>query len=320
MSAHEYLDPKQPEVAPLIYFGFDENIPLQDDDVCERWGGLAQEQIYHIHKRDNERWEHYAGGDVIGRKKDPGRVYFYLTSTTDYWFITVVKSIISRFPDASRRCLTFIDGLPSGQHFRNAEDPPLSDQEAREMEWIRQRPLGAQRMRISMRIDFPDRLQAKLALGFARTILGPRAVFSPYGDNLRDLLWSQRPDQREGFELRGSSWWTQEDDDIISRFLMWKGAWVICLKAFGDAYGLIVATPMGRMFSMMISDDPSTWNNDIENVFLEGAIYVFVPQRRRCVGPIPIMSYVSYKLGRSDNHDLENLKSLRVDVKDLPPK
>lgn len=95
MGAHEYLDPSRPGPAPLVYFGFDTEFPTDSGQVCERWLGLAGEHIYHVHQADDPRWEVFAGGDMIRRGRiDPGRVYVFLTSPTEYWALTALHSVL----------------------------------------------------------------------------------------------------------------------------------------------------------------------------------------------------------------------------------
>jgi len=59
INAQLYLDPKKPGISPLFYMGFDEEIPLPEGEVCERWIGPAGAHIYHIHQRDDERWHSF---------------------------------------------------------------------------------------------------------------------------------------------------------------------------------------------------------------------------------------------------------------------
>jgi hypothetical protein len=137
LSAHSHLDPTRPESAPLLYWGFDEGMPLAEGYVCERWTGLANETIYHVHLADKDRWWAHAGGDVIRRKgRDPGRVYFFLGSPTAYWVRTLVLSLSERFPRARRRCMNPIVGSTDDLPFLRLNAPIETPEEAAEIAWL----------------------------------------------------------------------------------------------------------------------------------------------------------------------------------------
>lgn len=322
-SALEFLDPSRPGPAPLTYFGFDTEFPSDSRQVCERWLGPAGEHIYHIHDQDEPRWETFAGGDMIRRsKKDPGRVYVFMTSPTEYWTITAMISITEKFYGIPRRCLTKIDGFPDRfLGFRFPGDPYESEQERIEAHWIDNRPGGTSvTHRLPVQIDFADRFMAKISIGFAHTILGAQASASPYCDELRHLLWSRNPSERENSTVRGTSFWNSDALAEIGRFTHWKGVWVIFFMQMQTTFGMFMCTPGGRHLSMLLSDDASTWRNDISEVLRHGAAYFVLPQRRRTFGPVPMMDIVSFRLNRRHNPELVELESMRTGLAALPPK
>ncbi|HVI79780.1 MAG TPA: hypothetical protein VM715_16740, partial [Candidatus Acidoferrum sp.] len=321
LSAQRYLDPKQPGIVPRIYMGFDEEVPVEQDEVCERWSGPAGEHIYHVHGRDDPRWETFVGGDFLRRKSgDHGRVYMFLTSPSWYWSLTAIQSLAAHFPNARRRCLTKLEGDIESLPILNIDDPPISAAEAREVEWILNRPEGSRPGKMPLRIDFSDRFLAKLSIGLSHTVLGPAASASPYADELRRLLWSRNPDERGDLRVRGSGFWDQGALDAVSKSLGWPGVWTIALAKAGPAFGVALCTPGGKSMSMMISDDPSLWKPSVQSDFHGGVIYLIVPQRNRSFGPVPLPEYVSHRLGRSKNMDLIDLKELEIDLRQLPEK
>lgn len=319
-SAHDFLDKDRPGPAPFWYMGIDTEFPVREDDLCERWLGLAGEQVYHVHKKDDERWSPYAGGDVIKRKVDPGRVYIFLTSPTEYWSLISLSSLVQQFPKATRRCLTRVDGLPTIS-VAMPSDQPGSDEERREAEWIANRPKGTHPHKLDLRIDFSDRFLAKLGLGLGHTILGPKVSASPYADELRKMLWSRSPEQRHDIAIRGSGFWKSPAMADVANALRSPGAWSIALTSVGaEGFGMVLTTPAGRFMSLLISDDPSLWDAKSDQTLLNGAAFVFVPQRQRVVGPIPMMELIGHRFGMQPHPDLTQLESTRSDLDQLPPK
>lgn len=187
-TAYDYIDPNKPGQLPLIFMGIDEEFPTPEHEVCERWLGPSGESIYHIHMKDDDRWTTLAGGDFIKRKRDPGRLYFTLTSKSDYWFYTAIISIVRYFPGTSPVCTAEIPGLPVSFPVRGADAEMMTELEKTELAWIRSRR-GMHKHRLVADIGYADRFLAKIALGLGFNILGPRAVFSEYGDELRKMLW-----------------------------------------------------------------------------------------------------------------------------------
>jgi hypothetical protein len=316
-----YLPRDRPGTTALMYQGFDDAVPVADDEICERWGGPSQEIIYHIHKRDEPRWETMPGGDFLRRNtQDQGRVYFYLTSPEEYWSLTALRSIIDHFPLAQRRCLTIIDGLPRSWPILWRDDPFLSEQDARETAWLLEHAHETRSIRMALNITFADRFLAKMAIGLGHTILGQRVSSSSYADRLRNLLWNSSPSQHEDPELRGTGFWQPEGAEREVSPLAIEGAWTIAVGAFYPAFGYSLCTSSGRSMSMMISDDSSLWNPGVTEHYRELQIYIVVPQRQLFLGPYPVIDFVSHQLGRRRIAALAELEGSWVRLQDLPPR
>lgn len=322
VAAHDYLDPAKPSSVPLVYIGLDQEFPLGNDEVCERWIGPAGESIYHIHPRDDDRWSTISGGNFIQRKSgDGGRAYIALTSPSMYWYEVALRSFVRHFPNAGRRCVTPVEGAPLPEKIKAFDENPITDKEQAEVLFIRSRPTGTQHMSVPIHVNFSDRFLAKLSIGLAHTTLGPSVSASPYASELRKLLWSKSPDEPKDIAVFGSGFWDHRGvDDRIMKSFPWAGAWMIALMPFKDAFGLVLYTPGGRGMSMMISDNPSLWPPDTYEKFGQGVVYLIVPERQLAIGPIPLLRYLAHKDGGWKHPELEALERMRIDINSLPPK
>lgn len=318
-AAHRFLDPKTPGPMPLFYAGVALDFPCGPDEVCERWAGPTGDTICHVHLRDNERWDSHAGGDVIRRNSDPGRAYMMLASTTPYWVECSIQSFMQRFEGATHRSATQLDGKPDSWGILNPFEEPISDRDRREIEHLRsERPWKHVESRPT--IDFADRFLTKLALGLGYNILGRRAMDNPYAHELRKSLWTSDAEARESLEVRGTGFFYQHGDDRAYRFLEWKGVWVVMLNAFSEGFTLNIITPGGRHMSITLSIEPALWPANVRQTYGSGQIYFIVPQRALSVGPVTMVEYISFKNGRRSHPGLHHLRSLEVDISDLPPK
>lgn len=322
-AGHQFLDPSTPNATALVYLGFERDFPLRESEVCERWIGPAGEHIYHIHERDDARWETFAGGDIIRRKtSDGGRAYILMTSQSQYWAATGLLSLSAWFPYAKKRCLTRLEGDSdiSGIGILTIDEVPISADEKREIAYICARPEGHQvHIQMPIQIDFADRFMAKVALGLADTILGNQAALSPYSDDLRTALWEKTAEGRKGLSLRGTGFWT-EPNERFAQFAGCSGAWTILLNANPDTFSYTAISPSGKILTMAISDDPRLWPENIGDVYGIGVIYIAIPERNRWFGPIPLPDFISHNLGSTIDPALAEIELLRTTAQSLPLK
>lgn len=318
-AAHRYLDKDKPAAMPLFYHGLADDFLCASDEVCERWIGPAGDHIYHVHKRDDERWETFAGGDVIRRKRDPGRAYMALTSQHPYWFATSVLSFMARFEGATHRLLTEVQGVDLGPRLLNPFQEPLSEIERSEVKFILKKS-SWQAAKLPLQIDFADRFLCKVALGLAFKVLGPGVMSTPYSDELRKGLWTVDKDERDKLALRGAGYFQQETDTRASAILHWPGAWIVSLNAFPEGLGLSIVTPGGRHLAMMAAEGHEGWAPEAGADYGAGKVYVVVPQRQLVVGPIDLIEFSGFKAGIGRSAPLERLKALEVPLESLPPK
>lgn len=318
--AELFLDPDRPGPLPLIYMGVDVEFECAPDEICERWTGPSGEHVYHVHLRDDQKWDAYAGGDILRRKRDPGRVYVYLTSSEEFWALTGLVSVAMRFPGAKRRCLTIVNGISFAPHILAADEGPISDVEAREIAFIRGRPLGPKHGQFVIQIDATERFLAKLALGFGHTLLGPSVSSSPYADDLRRRLWPRRSEEPAEDRIRGAAGVRGQDDPFLARFLGVEGAWTLSFRAMPEGFIMSLATPGLKLMHIALSDDPSLWPPDAITRFADGETYVMVPPRRMVVGPIEFGHFLAHQLDGPREPRLAELDALKANAARRPPK
>ena len=318
-AAHRYLDKTTPSAMPLFYHGIAEDFPCGPEEICERWIGPSGDHIYHIHARDDERWDTFAGGDIIRRNRDPGRAYMAFTSTNPYWVQCSAFSFMARFKGAPHRLLTHVEGFPAEWNLLNPFQEPISDVERTEVEFILSRP-NWQEAKVPIRIDFAERFMCKLALGLAFKILGSGAMETPYVNELRRGLWTSDFQERQSLRIRGKNFWDQPDDKRAFQLIHWPGAWMISLNAFPDGLAITVITPGGHHLGILATEGHEGWRSSAGPAYGHGQVYLVVPQRQKVVGPLPMIEYSSFKAGIGRSVALEELKALEVDPSDLPPK
>lgn len=318
-AAHRFLDKSKPAAIPLFYTGIAQDFPCGPDEVCERWIGPAGDSICHVHKKDDERWDTFAGGDMIARKRDPGRAYISFASSNPYWVLCSVKSFMARFDGAVHRSTTQITGLPREWGLLNPLDEPLSDQERREVGYIRQQS-PAKHTLVPTQVDFAERFFCKLGLGLAYKVLGPGVMQTPYVSELRRGLWLTDPEQRQRLQVRGTSFWDDMADDRIRNLLHWPGAWVIMLSAFPEGFGYLLVMPGGRHVGRLIAEGHEGWAPEAGPTYAQGQVYVVVPQRQTAIGPLSFIEYSSSKAGYGRSAIIDNLRAMESNLDDLPPK
>jgi len=193
-------------------------------------------------------------------------------------------------------------------------------EEAREIDFICNRPGGLHQHELILQVNAPERFLAKLALGFSQTLLGDATAQSPYADELRRLLWQIRPDEEPQPAVRGNGFWRELGNADAERFLGIEGAWTLNFKIIGGDFVLVVSTPKLRCMSIVVSDDESLWPADIRDRFGDGITYVILPQRQRCFGPFEFGEFLAHRLGDIECAGLAAIDNLREGKNNLPPK
>ena len=188
LAALQYLDLSASDsILPLVYMGILESLQLRQEQVCETWLGACGARFYHIHQRDDPRWDTFAGGDPMTRKSDPGRVYFVNTSTNLQWIGLALRSMKSHF----RRARHYASNL----EIQGGDDPtsPLfhsvDEVAQQELDLIRALGNDTHMHNVKIQLGFEERFLAKMALGLGYKILGTSFLETDYARHLLEALW-----------------------------------------------------------------------------------------------------------------------------------
>ncbi|PNE57426.1 HNH endonuclease [Paraburkholderia fungorum] len=314
LASREYLTlDADDSTLPLIYMGQVQAISTTEE-LCESWLGPAGEHVYHFHKRDDERFVTYLGGDPIARRKDTGRVYVALTASHPWWISLALRSIKAHFRRARRYALNFdiSDDKPDDPFVHTQDETALPD-----IEKIRSLGNGPRTMNMSINVNAEARFMAKIARAIGHNLFGDAFLATPYAAHLKDAMWEQDSDRASEIPLYGTAYW-QKGDDHAKKLLSWRGAYSIILLPNKDKFGLSVFTPTGRSAHIALSDDPSLWRE--MSTLHGGQIYIVLPQAKRFVGPIPLFEYIAHVTGSSKHPALNELEGCRLDPSLFPPR
>ncbi|MFM0236250.1 HNH endonuclease [Paraburkholderia sediminicola] len=298
---------------PFIYMGELGAISTVDE-VCESWLGPCGEHVYHFHKRDDERFATYLGGDPIARKKDAGRAYLALTASHPWWVSLALRSFKTHFRRAQRYALNFHVSDDDADHpFVHAPNETTPT----DIEKVRSLGDGPRNVNMSININAEARFMAKIARAVGYNLFGEQFLTTPYAAHLKDAMWEQDPDRGSEIPVYGTGYWEKRDDHAKD-LLSWPGAYTIVLLPNKEKFGLSLFTPTGRSAHIAISDDPSLWRE--MSTLHGGQVYIVLPQAKRFVGPVPLLEYAAHVTGSWKQPALLELEACRLDPLLLPPR
>lgn len=315
LASQEYIDPRIPSTtSPLFYMGILTDLTLPEDEVCEMWLGPCGVHFYHIHRRDDSRWDTFAGGNPIDRKSDPGRVYVLLTTAQQDWVSLNLRSALDYFPQARRYGVNIeIRTEPGAVEFLI----PMDEVARAEAERIR--ALDQQKKQgIPLNLGFDQRFMPKLALGLGSNLFGQAFLDKDYTRRLRGAMWERDIQKRAVFGLRGVNF-LNENKDITSEFMGWKGAFTIRIMPVESELVLTLHFPSSRALHLVMANEPELWLDPHFAPDHFGLIFLILPQIKRFVGPISLLSYISHRSQNILLKELQELEALRVDRATLPP-
>ncbi|WP_157652280.1 HNH endonuclease [Burkholderia ubonensis] len=314
VASRDYLTlDAQDSTLPLIYMGEIGAISTTDE-VCESWLGPCGEHVYHFHRRDDERFATYLGGDPIARQKDTGRAYLALTVTHPWWIGLALRSFKAHFRRARRYALNFhVTDDRADSPFLHAPDERTPSDIAK----IQSLGNGTRHINMSIGLNAEARFMAKIARAIGYNLFGDEFLATPYAAHLKDAMWEQDHDRAATIPVYGTGFWGTVVDSIKD-LLSWRGAYTIVLSPGKDRFGLHLTTPAGRSAHIAVSDDPSLWR-EMSTVHA-GQVYVLAPQAKKFVGPIPLLEYAAHVTGSWKQPALLELEACRLDPSLLPPR
>ncbi len=308
-SALTFLDRETPLAAPLTYLGLAADYQGEVGTFCERWAGMAGEQIFHIHSNPAPLWGGHAGAYAHASRVDHGVVNLRLSDASAYWRQVANLSVAAYFPLA-RRFIVDPDqnggrGQPGNIAFESLFAP-------RQQAWFRSAHLGRLTLHPDLAQRGPQRFLIKLALALGHRLFGPAFMRTSHARRLRRNFWSASPQVRSG-NLAEDLARTAAIHGCAVEKIGVGGAWTMVIGAFGGEYGLCLITPSGQAMQVVIADDPALW--------AEAPVamaYVAVPIRRIFLGPLPLETLAHHQGGRRAEPALARLDAMRLTPSQLP--
>lgn len=320
LSALTYLDKDNGGAVPLIYMG---NIDKQSNEshVLEFWIGPSGENIYCRRPADS-RFETYVGGNPILSKASKKEVIVFGTTSNPYWLKVGLDSFKEQFREANRYSGNI--GKPSDTGWDNYFTEPDTDGIlfVNAVNDYRNLVLGQHDnqhgCKFSLNVDFANRFLPKIALGVGHAFLKSGYQQSTYAKCLRDALWCKSSKERNNLKIRGRGYWSE--DKLLDKTLGWDGGHTIVIQRHKDDLSIALTTYEKTAGILVITDEYSEYCNLYTDLIDDGLVFVVVPSRAVCSGPISLPEFVAYKTGNHDIPELRVIEKMRVKSADLPAK
>ena len=316
LAVRQYLDLSAPSsILPLVYMGGLDLLSLQGDQVCEMWIGECGARFYHIHEKDDPRWDTFVGGNPMARKSDPGRVYFLNTTRNPQWIGLILRSMKKHFKRARRYSPNVgLQGDDPTSPFLHTIDNAAQQ----ELNFIQ--ALGNNTHKNSIRIQqgFEQRFLAKMAISLGHNIFGPAFFENEYSRYLLAALWEKNFDARAILPVRGTGYFGSQKLKF-NELVGWPGAYTIMLHAFSDCFAMSFHLPSGQSMHIVMSDSPQLWRGEGFENYGDGVIFLIAPQCAKFVGPISLPEYLAHRLGNVSLPALADIERRRIDPELLPP-
>ncbi|MBV1706009.1 MAG: hypothetical protein KGQ37_02245 [Hyphomicrobiales bacterium] len=310
-SALSFLDRDKPLPGPLTYLGIAADYQSDDDTFCERWAGLAGEQIFHIHRNREVAWAGRVGAEASPGAIDAGSVTLRLADSSAYWSQVANLSVAAYFPHARRFIINPHHHGTSAQPGAIAFDALFAP---RQQEWFRAAHHGRLTLHPDLAQRGPQRFLNKLALSLGRRLFGPSFIRTSQARQLRRNFWSASPQVHSGQLAEGLERASAAFGCPPGRLGV-CGAWTLILGPLGQEYGLCLITPAGQAMYVVIADDPGEAAHGHAV-----AACVAVPNRQIFLGPLPLQKLARHQAGLESAPELARLDAMRLAPSQLPPR
>ncbi|HJV87886.1 MAG TPA: HNH endonuclease [Noviherbaspirillum sp.] len=294
---------------PFNYMGRNQSMTFGENEVCEIWSGPYGEHVYHIHENDNERFDAYAGGDPIARRKDPGRAYLFLTVTEPLKYSLTIRSFMLQFKKAARYAGNFEvqqDDTEAGV----VRQIPAELQAEYEMLSRKAMAGDTWNQRLTITIGVEERWLAKLARGLGYKLFGPEYLDSSHGTKMRQVQWEQDRQKRAAL-MRGSRLFSETSKELAGLTGL-SGAHSILLLAIREDFVAVVTLPAGDMISVVVSDEPRLWADSRFDIYRHGVLYALAPQVNISIGPIAFPDFLANRQGHVQLPAIEAFEARRL--------
>ncbi|MBV1701209.1 MAG: hypothetical protein KGQ46_05245 [Hyphomicrobiales bacterium] len=304
-AALTFLDPAAPGPAPLIYLGIAGDYDPDNQEICERWAGLAGEQIYHISPRVDESFH---GHDRMGiyeaqRQRRNSKATLILNSASQFWSNVAILSFNAYFPHAERFVLdrgtsetpASTSTTAFNQHHSPRQRAYIGNGSAREALIFNSGLSG----------DAMQRFLIKLALGMGANLLGPEFLATATARRLKRNFWLNHP----------------VAPPITRKYKALRpieGSWMLTLAIVEDEFALRICTPSGQTQSVLIAKGAHLWSGPSFDPWREGQVFIVIPQRNIFAGPFASSLYQAHMEGGLSDPELASLQALRTSHRRLP--
>jgi hypothetical protein len=293
---------------PFIYAGSSEFLRVAPDEILEIWAGHAGiGNVFHVHKKDDSRFDSYAGGSPIARRSDPGRAYLYLAPSEARLERLAIRSFVRQFRDARRYALNFdtrqdssvvpFMHVPDERGLR--ESAMLNSTIKRGSEW---------RIEMTLELGFEQRFLAKVGRFLGFNLFGEKYLCTQRAKDLKEVLWEQRSERR--FELMRARY---SRDELVEygRTVGVAGAYSVLLMPINGFFTAILTLPGGKTMAVEISHTPELWSGEEFQAYLAGVIYVIAPPVDVFLGPLSLPDFLAHRSGKDEIARLAALEKRR---------
>ena len=167
-----------------------------------------------------------------------------------------------------------------------------------------------QHSQLKIQIGFEERFMAKLARGIGYKLFGEAGLDSTVGKRNLAAMWEKDHAKRAAL-LAGTPLFGATAHDLQGMTAI-DGAYTVLIMVTGDRCIMAVSLPSGRMFSILLVDEPALWAGPEFTDYRHGVIHVIAPQIDTFIGPMWLPDFLAHKTGDIENTELAKLEKRRA--------